>query len=57
MDLSAPTEEVFASKDELVAHFEAHAFTHGYALRKEGSNLQRITLKCNRSGVYESKSS
>jgi hypothetical protein len=51
--MNPPAEQVFESKEKLLASIQQHALSHGYAITTISSNPNRnITLGCDRSGVY-----
>jgi hypothetical protein len=51
--MNPPAEQVFESKEKLLASIQQHALAHGYAITTVSSSRDRnITLGCDRGGVY-----
>jgi hypothetical protein len=54
--MEPPKEEVFETREQLIASIQQHALSHGYAITTISSNLSRnITLGCDRGGVYHDR--
>jgi hypothetical protein len=54
--MEPPIEQVFESREQLLATIEQHALSHGYAITTISSNPSRnITLGCDRGGVYHDR--
>ncbi|CAG8676506.1 7217_t:CDS:1, partial [Scutellospora calospora] len=53
MSLSPPSEDYFASRDDLIHHAKTHAFSHGYAVTIKRSERDKfVYLQCDRGGQY-----
>jgi hypothetical protein len=51
--MEPPNEEVFETREQLIASIQQHALSHGYAITTISSNLSRnTTFGCDRGGVY-----
>jgi hypothetical protein len=51
--IEPPTEQVFETREQLLASIQQHALTHGYAITTVLSSRDRnITLSCDRGGPY-----
>jgi hypothetical protein len=54
--MEPPTEQVFDTREQLLASIQQHALTHGYAITTISSSRDRnITLGCDRGGVYHDR--
>jgi hypothetical protein len=54
--MEPPTEQVFETREELLASIQQHALAHGYAITTVSSSRDRnITLGCDRGGYYHDR--
>jgi hypothetical protein len=54
--MEPPTEQVFETREQLLASIQQHALAHGYAIATISSNPGRnITFGCDRGGIYHNR--
>ncbi len=55
MALPPPPNAMYPTRPELLTAVKAWASSHGYAIVIARSDQHRVTLKCDRGGVYQNK--